>query len=403
VTDRSFHAGPPDRTVTVFDTTLRDGEQAPGNGMSAAGKRDTAIQLEALGVDVVEVGFPASSANEFLAAKMVRQALTSTTVATFARCTEADIAKAVEAVGVTRHQVQLLATASELHLTHKRGISRHDCFREIATAVRFAASLGVTNISVGLEDASRGTHDLLRALVDCSIEAGATTIVVADTSGCQLPAEYGDLVSAARSWIPGDVTLSVHCHDDMGLALANALAGIQAGADQVQTTLGGVGERSGNTALEELAAALAYKGEQLGVRARIDTKGLYQAYLTLKSSMGLLDARNKAIFGTNAFATSAGIHQDGLLQEPKTYEYLDPAMFGRERQLLVGRHSGRAVLRYILDQQHLDVTEAQLNVLYEELIGNRIDHNVETLDEFGKRVRSSLARASGGALPNQMT
>jgi 2-isopropylmalate synthase len=199
------------------------------------------------------------------------------------------------------------------------------------------------------------------------------------------------------------VTLSVHCHDDMGLALANALAGIQAGADQVQTTLGGVGERSGNTALEELAAALAYKGEQLGVRARIDTKGLYQAYLTLKSSMGLLDARNKAIFGTNAFATSAGIHQDGLLQEPKTYEYLDPAMFGRERQLLVGRHSGRAVLRYILDQQHLDVTEAQLNVLYEELIGNRIDHNVETLDEFGKRVRSSLARASGGALPNQMT
>jgi 2-isopropylmalate synthase len=283
VTDLSPRTGQPTRTVTIFDTTLRDGEQAPGNGMSAAEKRDMAMRLEALGVDVIEVGFPASSVNEFLAAQMVRQALTSATIATFSRCNEADIVRAVEAAGVTRHQVQLLATASDLHLTHKRGISRLDCFREVASAVRFAASLGVTNISVGLEDASRGTHGLLHALVECCVESGATTVVMADTSGCQLPAEYGDLVAAARSWVPDNVTLSVHCHDDMGLALANALAGIQAGADQVQTTLGGVGERSGNTALEELAAALTYKGEQLGVRARIDTKGLYQAYLSLKS------------------------------------------------------------------------------------------------------------------------
>jgi 2-isopropylmalate synthase len=391
--DPAFCNGRPPRTVTVFDTTLRDGEQAPGNGMSAIEKRDLALRLEALGVDVVEVGFPASSANDFLAARMVSKALTSATVATFSRCVEADIAKAVEAVGATRHQVQLLVTASDLHLRRKRGISRHECLREVTAAVRFAASLGVTDISVGLEDASRGAHDLLRPIMECSVECGATTVVVADTSGCQLPAEFGDLVAAVRSWITDGVVLSVHCHDDMGLALANTLAGIQAGADQVQTTLGGVGERSGNTALEELAAALTYKGEQLGVSSRIDTKGLYQAYLTLKSSMRLEEVRNKAIVGANAFATSAGIHQDGVLQEPKTYEYLDPAMFGRERQLLVSRHSGRAMLRYVLDQQHMAVTDGQLNELYEDLISKRFDQDIETLDEFGARILSSLARS----------
>jgi 2-isopropylmalate synthase len=388
--DPAFHTGRRPRTVTVFDTTLRDGEQAPGNGMSASEKRDLALRLETLGVDVVEVGFPASSANDFLAARMVSKALTRATVATFSRCVEADIAKAVDAVGVTRHQVQLLTTASDLHLQRKRGISRDDCLREVAAAVRFAASLGVTDISLGLEDASRGAHDLLRPIMECGIESGATTIVVADTSGCQLPAEFAGLVAATRSWIADSATLSVHCHNDMGLALANTLAAIQAGADQVQTTLGGVGERSGNTALEELAAALTYKGEQLGVSSRIDTKGLYQAYLTLTSSMRLERVRNKAIVGANAFATSAGIHQDGLLQEPKTYEYLDPAMFGRERELLIGRHSGRAVLRYVLDQQRMAVTDGQLNELYEDLISNRIDDEIETLDEFGARVLSNV-------------
>jgi 2-isopropylmalate synthase len=381
----------PVREITVLDTTLRDGEQAPGNGMTAEHKLEMALRLENLGVDLIEVGFPASSANDFAAAKLVGQAIHKATVATFCRAVETDISTAVEAVGIERHQVQILATASELHLAHKRGIDRADAVRETAAAVRFAASLGVTNISVGLEDASRGTPELLRPLVESSITAGATTIAVCDTSGCLTPSEFGDLIAQVRSWMPDGAILSTHCHDDMGLALANALAGIQAGADEVQTTLAGVGERAGNTALEELATVLTCKGDQIGAATHIDTKALYETYLALKSMMRLEGIRNKAIFGENAFATQAGIHQAGLLQKPETYEYLEPSNFGRERSILVGRHSGRAILRHLLEQQHVSPAPELVGRLYDEFIGGRTDNNVETLDAVSTRLSQWIA------------
>jgi 2-isopropylmalate synthase len=246
--------------------------------------------------------------------------------------------------------------------------------------MRFATSLGITDLSLGVEDATRGEPDLLHDLIEGALEGGATAVVLGDTSGCMVPAEYGDLVHRVRSWLPDDVVLSTHCHDDFGLAVANALAGIEAGADEVQATLAGIGERAGNTALEELAAVLLYKGKQLGVSTGIKTEQLFSAYQVLADTIALPPARAKAVFGTNAFATQAGIHQAGMLRNPETYEYLEPARFGRERSLLVGRHSGHAVLRYLLDQIHVPADDGLVAQLYEEYVAGRVGGECDDVD-----------------------
>jgi len=380
------------RVISVFDTTLRDGEQAPGNEMSPEDKLVMAQYLEALGVNVIEAGFPASSPQEVAAARLLRSGLKKATIATFCRAVRADVLTAVDAIGTERHQVQILATASELHLEHKRGISRGEAVGEIADSVSYAAELGVENISVALEDSSRGHPDLLRALIDASVVSGATTLVVCDTSGCLTPAEFGSLISDIREYAPDDVTLSTHCHNDMGLALANALAGIEAGADQVQTTLGGVGERSGNTALEEFAAVMRYKGGCLGARTLIDSKELFGAFTALRDIIDLETVRNKAIFGENAFATQAGMHQAGVLRKPETYEYLEPTEFGRERSIIISRHSGRAVIRHILEEENIGYDNALLNRLYATFIDGRESSGRETLDSLRLRISEWITR-----------
>lgn len=374
------------RPISVFDTTLRDGEQAPGNEMRPEDKLVMAQHLESVGVDIIEAGFPASSPQEVTAARLLHGGLKKATIATFCRAVRADIRTAVEAIGTERHQVQILATASELHLEHKRGISRTEAVQEIEESVTYAAGLGVDNISVALEDASRGHKDLLRALVDASVGSGATTLVVCDTSGCLTPAEFGTLVSDIRGWVPTSVTLSTHCHDDMGLALANALAGIEAGADQVQTTLAGIGERSGNTALEEFAAVMCYKGDKLGVGSVIDNKRLFGAFRALKEIINLETLRSKSIFGENAFATQAGLHQAGVLRRPETYEYLEPSEFGRDRSIIISRHSGRAVLRHILAEEGIPYDEILLNRLYATFIDGRESSGRETLSDLRLRI-----------------
>lgn len=246
------------------------------------------------------------------------------------------------------------------------------------------------DISVALEDASRGSRDLLHALVDISVGSGATTLVVCDTSGCLTPGEYGNLIADIRHRAPGSVTLSTHCHNDMGLALANALAGVQAGADQVQTTLSGIGERAGNTALEELAAVLHYKGAAIGARSRISNRGLYDAFLALRDIIRLGTVRNKAIFGENAFATQAGMHQAAVLRKPETYEYLAPEEFGRERSIIISRHSGRAVLRHILDEERVSYEEELISRLYAAFIDGRESPERETLHDLRLRVADWL-------------
>ncbi|WP_371478722.1 LeuA family protein [Kitasatospora sp. NBC_00315] len=381
---------PAARRVTIFDTTLRDGEQAPANGMLPHQKLDLALRIEALGVDCVEAGFPASSPSEFEATRLISEALTTSRFATFCRSVRRDVEVAVRAGGTANHEVQLMATGSNLHLEYKRGITRKQCVEEVVDTTRYALSLGVDRVSVGIEDASRSDDELLRAITESAVDAGASRIIIADTSGCTTPDEYGALIAKIRGWAPAEIPISTHCHDDFGLSLVNAVAGLQAGADQVQATLGGIGERAGNTALEELAALLLYKQDALGLYTDIDTAAMYDAYTALRAVIGLEEPRNKPIFGTYAFSTAAGIHQAGMLNNPATYEYVEPARFGRERTLLIGRHSGRTVLRHLLDQLGIEVDDEQLGELYRVHIAERAGGDCEELDVVRDRLADQL-------------
>lgn len=334
------------RRISLFDATLRDGEQAPGNAMTAEQKVRLALAIEDYGADIIEAGYPGSSPVDFEATRLIAAALTTARFATFNRTSIADVKLSIEAGGTgPNHQVQICGTGSDLHLRYKRGISRAEAVRETGEAIRFAHEMGAQDVSYGVEDASRGEKDLIEALVTEALSAGVTTVILADTTGCATPQEYGDLCAMVRSLLPDDVKLSTHCHDDLGLSLANALAGIEAGADEVQATLAGIGERAGNTPVEELAAALAYKGECFGATTSVRLEHLYRTFQMLSETIGMPAPRNKAIFGDNAFATEAGIHQDGILKNPATYEFINPYRFDRERSLLVGRHSGRAIIR----------------------------------------------------------
>ncbi|MFD8554014.1 LeuA family protein, partial [Streptomyces fradiae] len=213
----------PTRRVSVVDTTLRDGEQAPGNAMEPDEKVEMAQRIEALGVDVVEAAFPASSPRDFEATRLIAQTLKRARLATFSRTTRQDVEVAVEAGGTGNHEVQLVATGSEIHLEHKRGITREQAVREVTDTVGFARALGVRHVSVGIEDASRGSDDLVRALCDGALDAGADCVILADTTGCATPEEFGALVAKVRAWAPRPVRLSTHCHNDFGLSLANAV------------------------------------------------------------------------------------------------------------------------------------------------------------------------------------
>nr|QEO73790.1 2-isopropylmalate synthase [uncultured bacterium] len=355
--------------------------------MSAEQKLDIALRLEAVGVDVIEAGFPSSSPTDYRATQLLAQHLTSARFTSFVRAVREDVHVAVSAGGTRNHQLQVLATASDLHLRNKRGISRRAAVDEVRDTMRFATGLGVTDLSLGLEDASRGKPDLVRALVDAAVEEGATTMVVADTTGCLLPAEYADLIHQVCEWVPPEVVVSTHCHDDFGLATANTIAGVQAGASEVQVTVAGIGERAGNTAMEEFVAVAAYKGDQLGFSTSIKTEGLFEIFQAVSAAISLEPQRTKAIFGLNAFATQAGIHQAGMLRDPETYEYLEPARFGRERQIFVGRHSGRVVLRHLLQQLDIPPDDVLLDRLYDEYIASRTGGEC---DELGV-IRDELA------------
>lgn len=383
----------PARRITIFDTTLRDGEQAPANAMLPHQKLDLALRIEALGVDCVEAGFPASSPSEFEATRLISRHLRSSRFATFCRAVRRDVEVAVRAGGTANHEVQLMATGSDLHLKYKRGITRRQCVEEVVDTTRYALSLGVDRVSVGIEDASRSDDALLQAITESAVEAGASRIIIADTSGCTTPDQYGELIAKIRGWAPPTVPISTHCHDDFGLSLANAVAGLQAGADQVQATLGGIGERAGNTPLEELAALLAYKSDHLGLYTDIDTTAMYDAYTALRQVIRLEEPRNKAIFGTYAFSTAAGIHQAGMLSNPATYEYVEPARFGRERSLLIGRHSGRTVLRHLLEQLGIEVGDEQLSELYRTHIAERQGGDCDDLEVVKARLAAELGAA----------
>ncbi|MGH3169475.1 MAG: LeuA family protein [Trebonia sp.] len=378
---------PEQRQVTVFDSTLRDGEQAPGNSMMPEDKLALALAMEDVGVDIIEAGFPGSSPQDFKATQLIARSLRTAKLATLSRAVAADIECAAQAGGVERHHLQVMVTGSDFHLTHKRRISRQQGLDEAVSSIGYARRLGFDDISLAIEDASRGTDDLLRPLVEASVENGAGTVVLADTTGRMLPGQFGDMVRRVRGWVPAAVRISAHCHDDLGLSLANALAGAAAGADMIQTTIGGIGERAGNTPLEELAAVLHYKGSDLGLSCGIRTRALNELFSLLRETIDLPPQRNKAIVGEHAFSTRSGVHQASLLKAPATYEYVEAELFGRERRILVGRHSGRSILRHILDQAGITPEPDLVSWLYETFIVSRDEDEPLTVEQLADAVQ----------------
>jgi len=358
------------RTVTVFDTTLRDGEQAPQNTMSVATKCALFREIDAAGVDVIEAGFPAASPADYAAVEQILATPRRAKVSLFARANPDDLACCLRAIGDARDiQVQVLVTGSEIHLEHKRRFSRAEAIAETRTAVVDLADRGI-EVSLAVEDASRGSFDFLEEVVRTGVEAGASTVVMTDTVGVSTPDYFAEMIAAARRWVGPAINLAVHCHNDHGLATANTLAGLRAGADEFQGTLCGIGERAGNAALEEVVALIVTQGDRLGLRCGIDPLALYSACMAVSEAIAFPIARNKPILGQYVYATAAGIHQNGMNKHHSTYEPFDPAVFGREREIIIGRHSGRSAVQALAGQFGLEMSEDQIATAFELIIGS---------------------------------
>jgi 2-isopropylmalate synthase len=328
------------RRIQVFDTTLRDGEQSPGIALQPHEKAEIAVQLERLGVDVVEAGFPAASPGDFEGVRAVAATLTRATVAAFARARREDVLAAAEALaGAHRSRLHVVLATSALHMEKKLGLEPEEVIERARDTVAYAATL-VDEVEFCCEDATRSDPAFVARVCRAVVRAGATTLNLPDTVGYTLPTEYAKFVAAVRRRVPR-VTLSVHCHDDLGLAVANTLAGVQAGAGQVECTLNGIGERAGNAALEEVVMALNVRADLLKAETRIDTTELTRTSRLVAELTGYDVQRNKAVVGANAFAHEAGIHQDGMLKDERTYQIMDPAAVGARTTLPLGKHSGR--------------------------------------------------------------
>ena len=372
-----------ERNVSIFDTTLRDGEQAPGNSMTPEAKLRLALQLDTLGVDVIEAGFPSASQGDQQAVRGVAEAVRRSAVAALARCHDRDIDLAGEALRpAARPRVHVFIATSDLHLDHKLKISRADCLARAEAAIRRARRY-TDDVEFSAEDATRTDLDFLCRVVETAIAAGARTINLPDTVGYALPAEYGAMFSAVRSRVPNSdqVVFSAHCHDDLGLAVANSLAAIEAGAGQVECTINGIGERAGNAALEEIVMAGRVRSHAVAFKCGVNAKEIFRTSQLLSHVIGVFPQPNKAVVGRNAFAHEAGIHQHGLLQNGLTYEIIRPEEVGVPRSTLVlGKHSGRHALERRYQELGYELDEATLAKLYDEFT-TLADRKREVLDE----------------------
>jgi 2-isopropylmalate synthase len=357
--------------VIVFDTTLRDGEQSPGATLTAEEKLDVADALVELGVDVMEAGFPAASPGDFEAVRAIASRVKGVSVAGLARCNTNDIERAAQAVrGAESPRIHTFIATSDIHLRHKLRMSREDVLERVATMVDFAKSF-TSDVEFSAEDATRSDWDFLAEIFATAIASGATTINVPDTVGYTSPDEYAALMHFLLANVEGvdRAVISVHCHDDLGMATANTLAAVAAGARQVEVTMNGIGERAGNTALEEVVMALATRGDQFGGTTRIRKERLVPTSRLVSALTGLPVQPNKAIVGANAFAHEAGIHQDGMLKERTTYEIMNPSDVGWEgTRLVLGKHSGRAGFRNTIQEIGIRLDDEQLNAAYERFL-----------------------------------
>jgi 2-isopropylmalate synthase len=371
------------RDVVIFDTTLRDGEQAPGNSMTPEAKLRLARQLDRLGVDVIEAGFPSASEGDFSGVRAIAEAVQRPIIAALARCHDRDIDRAGEALRpAARGRIHVFIATSDLHLEHKLRLTREQCLERARSAVQRARGF-TDDVEFSAEDATRTDLEFLCRVVAAAIEAGATTINLPDTVGYATPAEYGAMFRAVRERVPssGAVVFSAHCHDDLGLAVANSLAAIEAGATQVECTINGIGERAGNAALEEIVVAGRVRPLAVAFRCRVHTPELFRTSQMLSHVTGIFPQPNKAVVGRNAFAHEAGIHQHGMIQNGLTYEIIRPEEVGVPRSTLVlGKHSGRHALERRYQQLGYELDEATLDHLYQEFTA-LADKKREILDE----------------------
>ncbi|MDR7543101.1 MAG: 2-isopropylmalate synthase [Armatimonadota bacterium] len=356
-----------DDLVRIFDTTLRDGEQSPGFSMTPAEKLELARQLEALRVDVIEAGFPASSPGDLESVRAVAREIRAAAVAALARANPKDVDAAVEALEpAARPRVHVFIATSPIHMEHKLRMAPDDVVAAAAAAVARARRF-TDDVEFSAEDASRSDVEFLCRIFDAAIAAGATVINVPDTVGYTTPPEYAGLIGTLRERIPSSdrVTWSVHCHDDLGLAVANSLAAVAAGARQVECTINGIGERAGNAALEEVVMALRTRRDVWGMQTRIDTTKLFRTSRLLSAITGVAVQPNKAVVGENAFAHEAGIHQHGVLVNRATYEIMRPEDIGLPtNRLVLGKHSGRHAFRKALEDQGVRLDDAALDHVF---------------------------------------
>ena len=336
--------------IRIFDTTLRDGEQSPGATLTQAEKIEIARLLEAMGVDIIEAGFPISSIGDFESVQLIAREITASTVCGLARCTPKDIQRAGEAVkDAAKPRIHLFLATSKIHREHKLKKGKDEILKLAVQSVKQAREFAA-DVEFSPEDASRTEMEFLEEIVQAAVEAGATTINLPDTVGYAMPNAYGKIFSHLLNKLPIlselDIVLSAHCHDDLGLATANSLAAVLNGARQVECTINGIGERAGNAALEEVVMAIKTRADFFQVQTRIDSTRIFPISRMVSSLTGLAVPRNKAIVGENAFAHESGIHQDGMLKHRETYEIMDPASVGLAKSALVlGKHSGRHAFR----------------------------------------------------------
>ena len=378
--------------IYIFDTTLRDGEQSPGASMNTPEKLRLALQLEKLGVDIIEAGFPAASEGDFEAVSRVAHKLERSVVVGLARTSKADIDRAWNAVKhAKKPKIHTFIATSDIHMQYKLKMDRDEVIKMAIDAVKHARTL-TERVEFSAEDGSRSDRDFLCKIFEAAIEAGADTVNLPDTVGYAIPSEFSDLVKYVMTHTPNikKAILSVHCHNDLGLATANTLAAIHAGARQAEVTINGIGERAGNTSLEEVAMSLHTRPNYLPFSTNLAFDQIFTTSRLVSMITGIIVQPNKAIVGANAFAHEAGIHQDGVLKNPMTYEIMKPETIGlNKNRMVLGKHSGRHALRSHLKTMGYDLSDEELKLIFvkfKELADKKkavLDEDLEVLVSEG--------------------
>src|SRR5258706_11022308 len=388
-------------TVRIFDTTLRDGEQSPGATLTRPEKLETAAQLEALGVDIIEAGFPVSSTGDWESVHAIAAEITNSTVCGLARCHPMDIERAGEAVkDAAKSRIHVFCATSKIHREHKLRKGKEEILKLSVASVQQARGY-TSDVEFSPEDASRTELEFLEEIVAAAVESEATTINLPDAVGYATPKSYGEIFAHLLRKLPvlkqKNIILSAHCHDDLGMAVANSLAAVENGARQVECTINGIGERAGNAALEEIVMSMRTRQDYYKIGTRIDCAKIYPTSRMVSSLTGLAVQRNKAIVGENAFAHEAGIHQDGILKYRETYEIMDPAAVGIPKtSLVLGKHSGRHAFRDRIQQMGYTVGDEQIEAAFEKFKA-LADKKKEVFDEDIEALVDEQLELNGGA------